>query len=162
MDNLVPVRLRFVRGEGFLSEAICAVTWSKWSHVEFWTPDGYLGAQVKGGIQVRPYDYCKVKAEAFAHVMLTPEQADGLWKFAYSQIGKPYDIAAIFGFLFHRDWAHQGKWFCSEFATASFIIGAQFPILNVANHEYVISPGLLALAPALVWEGGASPLLINS
>ena len=31
-----------------------------------------------------------------------------------SQIGKPYDYAAIIGFVFRRDWQADNRWFCSE------------------------------------------------
>jgi len=40
-----------------------------------------------------------------------------------SQLGKPYDLSALFGFLIHRDWHHAGKWFCTEFGAVAFEMG---------------------------------------
>jgi len=43
--------------------------------------------------------------------------------------GLPYDLPAIFGFMFHRDWTEEYSWFCSEFKTMAFIKGHSAPFM---------------------------------
>jgi uncharacterized protein YycO len=149
---MADIKLRFIEGVGWVSEAICKFTWSRWSHVEAWTPEGYLGAQTEGGVQIRPYDYCKVKAEAFATYSLPEADAQKVLEFLRAQIGKPYDFKAIAGFLFHRDWVAAAHWFCSELQAAAPDIAAHSPLLKVDQHkDNRISPGMLAMSPRLNW-----------
>jgi uncharacterized protein YycO len=39
---------------------------------------------------------------------------------ALSQVGKPYDLTALFGWLSGRDWQEEDKWFCSELVAWAF------------------------------------------
>lgn len=41
-------------------------------------------------------------------------EAEPVLAFARSQIGKPYDLSAVIGIPFHRDWQEDDKWFCAE------------------------------------------------
>jgi len=41
--------------------------------------------------------------------------------FLLLQIGKDYDISALFGIFLHRDWQKDNKWFCSELLAKSII-----------------------------------------
>jgi hypothetical protein len=38
------------------------------------------------------------------------------YRWLHRQLNKPYDVSAIIGFLFQRDWAEEDAWFCSELA----------------------------------------------
>lgn len=40
-----------------------------------------------------------------------------------SQVGKPYDLTALFGLLTHRDWQEPDAWFCSELVAWAFSQG---------------------------------------
>ena len=39
---------------------------------------------------------------------------------ARSQVGKPYDLTALFGLLVRRDWQEADAWFCSELTAWAF------------------------------------------
>ena len=147
LPDTVPVRIRFVRGEGWISRAICEVTWSRWSHVELVTDDGYLGAHNEGGVQVRDLDYAKVVDEMFGVAFVTKEQSERVLDYAMDQLGKPYDYTALAGIIFHRDWAAAKRWFCSELIAASFDY-AGVPLLKRIPYER-ITPGMLAQSPEL-------------
>src|SRR6478672_10407102 len=114
--------IRLVSGKGISSGIIKLGTFSKWSHVDLVTPDGcYLGARLDGGVRARNPGYDGPNADVqFAHVAMTQAQEFDLWKFAYEQIGKPYDFSAILGIAFRRDWREDDAWFCSELVAAAF------------------------------------------
>lgn len=98
--------------------AIRAITWSSWSHVAILLDDG--SAIEATWPKVRRVDAALIKSKhskwQVVDVPVPDEQA--AVKFAMSQIGKPYDVSALFGIMFHRNWADDSKWFCSELATA--------------------------------------------
>jgi uncharacterized protein YycO len=149
MMNLSTIKLRFVKGKGFASEAICAVTWSRWSHVEFALPNGYLGCQVNGGVALRKLNYDQVILEDFFNVSVTEKQKIDIFNFAYKQLGKPYDFSALVGILAHRDWHSEDSWFCSELVAAAFEAGGKPLLLNIENVDR-ITPGMLATSPLLI------------
>lgn len=142
--------VRFVRGKGLIARGIQFFTWGYWNHVELYTKTGYLGAQPNGGYRIRAYNYLEFDNEMFRGIQLAPEQEAAFWKWQYSQIGKPYDLTAIFGMLVRRDWQEDDSWFCSEVIAAGFeAINA--PILNDYGKEsYKITPRDIALSPLLV------------
>lgn len=139
----VPIKLRFIRGQGWISDSICKVTWSRYSHVEFVFKNGYFGAHLDKGVILRPFDYCKPAEEAFATAMLQPAQADALRAFLKDQEHKPYDLSAIFGILSHRDWHTPDSWFCSELVQAAFE-AADYPLVRADNLDRVTPGDLFA------------------
>lgn len=47
-------------------------------------------------------------------------------KFAEAQLGKKYDVSAIFGIVFqNRRWQDDDKWFCSELVEAILLAGGK-------------------------------------
>lgn len=110
--------LRFSRENTLLSWIIGVFTWSEYSHVEFVTSTGYLGA-APDGVKVRPMTARKGVEFILRHIDCTYEQELKTLDFARSQIGKPYDWSGVFGVALHRDWHEQDSWFCSELVMTS-------------------------------------------
>src|SRR5574337_1736896 len=119
----VKVHYRVVKGNtGVYDKIIKWYSRSPYTHAEFcWpldnpSPPQYLGAQPKGGVQIRPFNYLgKQPFDTFA-VEVTPRQKAQLHALLISQIDKPYDFRAILGmvlpFLDHG--RHNSAFFCSE------------------------------------------------
>lgn len=131
-----PIRIRLIRDNTLFSRLICWYTQSKWSHVEFVTDTGYLGVLPTGGVKIRTFDYAKVTAEEFREIEVEDGLASTFWKWAHSQIGKPYDWTAIFGLVLHRNWRSQNHWFCSELVTRGYEI-AGVKILSTDHINYI-------------------------
>lgn len=145
---MTTIRIRLVRDRGLLSTAICWWTWGKWSHVEICVPDGYLGARLIGGVQVRAFDYIRPRREEFREIAVTENEVGRFMAFARAQIGKPYDWLAIVGFGLRGRWSvAPHRWFCSELVDASFA-AAGVEILH-ANAAYRLSPRDIGLSPIL-------------
>lgn len=141
------IKIRFVDGPGFVSGCIKFWTWGEWSHVDVWTPTGWLGARSDGGVQIRPWDYTTVIKEEIRVITLDDVTEANLMQWFNSQIGKPYDYMAIVGMPFRQDWRSENKWFCSELVAAGF---AQFGVqLLDVDHVNRVSPRDLYLSPLL-------------
>lgn len=139
------IQLRFCRNKGIVSRLIRLITWSEYSHVEFVTIDGYLGALVNGGVQVRSFFYAPHNEFVYRHIDCTPEQEKVALSYARSQVGKPYDITAILGIMMHRDWRSPKAWFCSELCFAACEAGGiqllrEIPENRVTPQDIFISP----------------------
>lgn len=117
-------------------------TWSRFSHVDLVLPDGRLiGARGMGGVAVRnPDKYSRV-------ARYRVDAPDDVLRAACSQIGKPYDWGAIFGFIFRRNWQDKQRWFCSELIAWAFE-EAGHPLIN-GRDFYKVSPRDLLLSPYL-------------
>jgi hypothetical protein len=120
------ITLRFIRGYGLGSALIAWFGGGEYSHVDYAMPDGtWLGARndhiggVPPGVQIRPADYIRPVRQLTLALQTTPEQDRDHYAFLYSQIGKPYDRWAIFGFIFGRNWQDPGDWICSELQCAA-------------------------------------------
>lgn len=113
------ITVRFTASKSIACHIIRWLTWSEYSHVEFKTSTGYVGALPEGVVwKPRQYDpHCNY---ALAHITVTPQELVKINEFLKAQIGKPYDFGAIVGIWLHRDWSHPGKWFCSELVAATF------------------------------------------
>jgi uncharacterized protein YycO len=98
---------------------IRAVTWSNWSHVALIDGDYVIEAAWPVVRRVPLVDVLK-KHNHFQIVDLPCDNPRGVIEAAKSQIGKPYDLTALFGFLAHRDWQDTNKWFCSELVAWAF------------------------------------------
>lgn len=126
-------------------------THSAFSHVDLVLPDGrLLGARPAGGVQIRPPDYARFY-RVLQLLMRTPLAARH-YRYALSQVGKPYDWRAVIGFLLpSRDWRDENAWFCSELVAATFdgtrdrlvhLVGRDEPITRVTPNDLLISPRL--------------------
>ncbi len=72
-----------------------------------------IGGQA-AGVRIRPPDYDKWFIVTRISIAVTDDQYDAALAFLYAQIGKPYDMTAVFGFMLNRDWREDDSWFCSE------------------------------------------------
>lgn len=95
---------------------------SPYVHAEFhWPldqrlPEGFLGAQPKGGVAIRPADYLGSVARDTFVAQLSDTQYAKLQAWLRSQVGKPYDFRAIAGMalqFLNKD-SGDNAWFCSE------------------------------------------------
>lgn len=124
---------------------IRAVTWSPWSHVALVDGDEVIEATWPA---VRVAPLAEVIAAHSAHVIvdlpcLSPAE---VIKAARSQVGKPYDLTALFGLLMRRDWQEEDRWFCSELVAWAFSQSGS-PLFR-ADALHRITPQLLwMLAP---------------
>lgn len=137
------IKLRFISEHSIGSAAIRFWTWSKYSHVDIVLPEGYLGAR-KDGVKIRPFDYCKPSRVDMGIIECSDEVANKVIEFAKAQIGKPYDFEAITGIVFHRDWAEDDSWICSELVAAAFQNADDNLIDNKANR---VTPQMLIELP---------------
>ena len=144
------ITLRFIRGRGPLSALIAWFGGGEYSHVDFRMADGaWLGARsdriggVPAGVQVRPADYIKPLHEMRLSLKVTLEQYRDHFEFLYSQVGKPYDHWAIYGFIAGRNWRHPSAWVCSELqCAAAESADIMQPLVLTANR---ITPNDMAL-----------------
>jgi uncharacterized protein YycO len=141
------IKIRFVDGPGIVSDFIKFWTWSEWSHVDVWTPNGWLGARSNGGVQIRPWDYTKVDKEEIRAITLDDATETNIMNWFHAQIGKPYDFLAIAGMPFRQDWRSDKRWFCSELVAAGFQ-QAGVELLDV-DHLNRVTPRDLYLSPLL-------------
>lgn len=101
---------------------IRAVTWSEWSHVVIVDGDEAIEAVWPA---VRATSLYEVIDKHTAHYLvdIPCQYDDAIVAAARSQIGKPYDLTALFGILAHRDWQAPDSWFCSELVAWAFSQG---------------------------------------
>jgi uncharacterized protein YycO len=93
---------------------IRALTFSKWAHVAVVCPDGaVLEATWPHGVRWSTLGALLATHSSFEErtLPITPEA----FAWLRAQVGKPYDISALFAVLNPwRDWQEDDKWFCSE------------------------------------------------
>lgn len=143
------ITLRFVTCDDAISAGIRAAEYGFWaSHVEAMMPDGtLLGAHVNGGVLARVHDYDRAKftREQYVQIPTEPGVADAFHAFLRSQLGKPYDIAAIMGFLLERDWQNPNAWFCSELVAAALAACGWFPYALATEFNHITPRDLLLI-----------------
>src|SRR5574337_619479 len=117
------VYFRVVRGDsGIYSALIRWYSRSPYTHTEFcWPlddpePPKYLGAQPKGGVAIRPFNYLGAQPFDTFAVEVTPKQKAELHALLLSQLGRPYDFRAIAGMVIPAldGGRHALAFFCSE------------------------------------------------
>lgn len=134
-----------------ISASIRYITRSWASHVEFVDADsGYtLGARYKGGVQWRP----ALGSSHYTYIeWYTHPRIDDAVLWARSQIGKPYDLTAIFGILTDRKWQSPDSWFCSELVAAAFL-NVGVPLFQPSTRLNRVFPGHIPMSLALTFDG---------
>lgn len=148
------IELRFVREAGLCSDAIAWFGGDLgFSHVgavvrgpdrPWWWPrnlsycgsPGYeLGARLspdrsltgRPGVQLRPLDYVRFVREECVSIPATPDQEHDFWSAWSRQLGCPYSIRTILGFVFDREFRDRGHWDCSTGCAWSLVEGGVFP-----------------------------------
>jgi len=118
-QGLNMVYLLFTTNEGWVAKTIRFMTRSEYSHVDFlFEKDcgvGYyaLGSTVKKGVEVVSI-LDRIKGSSKYCVMEALGCEDVVRDSLISQIGKPYDWTAVFGYILRRNWNDDQAWFCSE------------------------------------------------
>ncbi len=121
--------------------AIRVFTWSDWSHVGIIDGDEIIEA-VWPRVRVSKLEEAKNKYESWVIAEVKTRNDAEIIKAARSQVGKPYDIGAIFGFVARRNWEKTDKWFCSELVAWAF---------SQAN-EPLFRPGTFSrVTPQHIW-----------
>ena len=112
-------------------------------------PEGLLGASDPGGVMIRPPDYEPFKLRQRATIKTG--MADAIVALAKTQIGKPFDGAALHAFLHpdhpqtqSRDWRNVAAWFCAELHTWTC------ETLGFWPYRLLVSPNLVAPADLLL------------
>jgi hypothetical protein len=148
------VRVRFIRGTGFVSWAIARVTGSLFSHVEFGTPEGtWIGAHIGGGIMERPANYCNPAREYVYEIPCSAVQAQEALTWMRSRIGTKYNVLDIVGLLFQaRTLCSAHRYICSQFCTAGLleVFGAARVLNVLTSWSFRITPETLHLSPIFV------------
>lgn len=122
------VRVLFTRRHHPGSVAICAFTWSAWSHVDLIDDTGsapvLIGAIAFQGVVQESLEQRLAKASRAALVEFPVSDAASVIAAARGQLGKPYDWAGIAGLVTrNRDWQAEDSWFCSELVAWAFTQG---------------------------------------
>jgi len=145
------IRLQFVREADIASDVIAWFSQGNLSHVDAVLPGGaLLGARsdrvggAPSGVQIRTPGYAKFALVVPFTVPATPDQEETFLKFLLSQVGKPYDHQAIWGFAVGRNWREEDSWICSELQAAALEHAGVCPCLYLAANK--ITPVALALA----------------
>lgn len=130
------LRYQFVRADDVLSDLIAVAGAGDFSHVDLLLDDDtLLGARhdaVGGkppGVQIRTRNYASWSKQVIIAVPCTTLQKATALNFATAQIGRPYDIVAILGFVAGRNWRDPAAWFCSELGAATGEHGGLWPQL---------------------------------
>jgi uncharacterized protein YycO len=143
------IQLRFFGGSGISSRAIEWFSGGYFSHVAaIWSETELLDSRsdivagVPSGVERRPIAAEKASIMVTMELPTTPLQTIAWRNFLASQIGKPYDKPAIWGFAFNRDWREPDSWFCSELQAAALEKASICPQLYAPNNK--ITPVALA------------------
>ncbi|MBK5914573.1 YiiX/YebB-like N1pC/P60 family cysteine hydrolase [Rhodocyclus purpureus] len=143
---MASIRLLFSTSHHPISAAIRACTWSKWSHVALL--DGPFAIEaVATGVRKVPALEAMDRAKRAVAVELQCRDPRAVIAAAESQIGKPYDFAAIVGFGLRRDWQEDDRWFCSELVAWAFQRAGQ-PLFRAECMHRITPEHLWMLAPA--------------
>jgi hypothetical protein len=150
------IRLRFISENNLMSPVVCWWTGCEFSHVEVCLPEGYLGARpfaehidgktIPPGVQIRPFNYLTPKKEAFATIDVDDDVTSRVINVLREQIGKEYDLRAILGFPFNRDWRETNAFICSELCAYAFEQVGR-PLLNPVAKVSRLSPRDILLSP---------------
>ncbi len=152
------LHIQFSTSTAFMSGIIRRLCHSEYSHVDMVIPgEGLLGVSGSdkdindiGGVQIRPpgmWPYLHPPRTA----RLLTGGADAIIELAKTQIGKPFDNKALYGFLDDmghepkRDWRDHGAWFCSEFVTWALEASHFFPYTLLPAKNRITPADLLLL-----------------
>ena len=121
----------YARSHTLISWLIRFDTWSPWSHIAIYVSADntviearfpgivamlrhYLLRKDAPGVREVPLEvFLKDNGTVQAVEYECKNDAKGI-AWARSQVGHMYDWSGLFGFPFHRDWAHSAEWWCSE------------------------------------------------
>jgi hypothetical protein len=154
MPNLV---IRFIRTTGFVSRAICFITFSYEDHVEALNRagDAWVGAHAGTGIQARPLSWADSSLlwSREYTIPVTDEQYERAMAFQESAIGKKYNYLGCLGVLFRRrKWNNPLRKDCSEhvFELLTAAFGGMPPMNVEPEYSWTITPESLHTAALFI------------
>lgn len=105
----------FAKGRKPISYAIRLLTWSRWSHVAVLDGDMVIEAAGGVGVTVTPLNDFLARYTDTEIASIPCDSLERAYGRLHAQVGKPYDLWALFGILFRVGrWSNPDKWFCSE------------------------------------------------
>lgn len=141
------IKLLFTANHSPFSYAIRVATWSPYSHVDVVLDhDLVVGATVRHGVSLRHID--DVLEASSKHLFVELDAPESVKCRVLSQLGKPYDLPGLFGFLTKRDWQIEDRWFCSELV--AWALEREGVRLFNEKH-WRVTPRDLLIAPACRW-----------
>ena len=116
------MKLIFCRANDPISWYVRLLTWSKWSHVGIVDGPNVVEAYFPYVRVSKLSDVIRAHSRvAFKDLFCKNNQA--ALNAAISQIGKPYDMKALFGLPFNRNWQDDDSWYCSEIIAWAILQG---------------------------------------
>ena len=105
----------FARSRHPLSYLIRAFTWARWSHVGVIMPDNTIIESIAGkGVIVSTLQDFKKRNKQFHICQLPVRDRQDALRLLRKEVGKPYDMTAIYSLVMRSDWQEADSWFCSE------------------------------------------------
>lgn len=126
---MIKVHLYKTKGR-IIPQIIRFMTFSRWNHVGITVDDVYYESEYGRGVTVdRNKHEAFYEDEYVIYLNVGAHQLEAVKRFLKDQVGKPYDIFAIFALPFRSRWQRPDKWFCSELVAAALKEGdiAHFP-----------------------------------
>lgn len=147
------ITLQFVANNSLGSRLIKWFDHGAYSHVDSVLEDGsLLGARsgkidgIAAGVQVRSaYYVARYGFVKRVRLETSNEVAASYYEFVRAQIGKPYDMTAIWGFVAGRDWMEDDAWFCSELVVAGLVCSRLLPHKPSAPCNKIAPDGALLI-----------------
>lgn len=110
------IKVIFARSPKPFSLAIRLFTWSHWSHVAVIMPDGKTVIEARGGegvVETHINEFKRRYVE-YKSCRLPVMDRQEAFRELRKELGKPYDMTAIYSMVFRRNWQETDSWFCSE------------------------------------------------
>lgn len=140
------MRIMLCRSEKIGSRIIRWMTGSVWSHAALIADDGRAIEAVWPRVRMTTPAKIANSHTAYTFVDIYCQNEQLALDHAFDQIGRPYDITALFGWLTGRDWQEEDSWFCSELVAWAFAQGGS-PLFREGTLSRVTPQHLWMLRP---------------
>lgn len=110
------IKVIFARSPKPFSLAIRLFTWSHWSHVAVIMPDEKTVIEAVGGkgvVETHINEFKRRYVEYKSCHLPVMDRREA-YRTLRRELGKPYDMTAIYSMVFRRNWQETDSWFCSE------------------------------------------------
>jgi len=149
------IKIAQYKGKSWISKIIKFVSRGEYSHTAIMLEEDYIVEAWQGSDSVRV-----IQSLSSGHIPgtevdiysidLGKKQEERFRKFVQDQVGKPYDLWGIHGFLWRRDTQRSQSWFCSELFAAAYQEAGK-KLYNDTEPSQ-ISPSMVARSIALKLE----------
>lgn len=150
------ITIRFIRTRGFVSWAICFLTFSYADHCEAKNRagDAWVGAHAGTGIEARPLDWANkglIWCREY-NLPCTEEEYERAMSFQEAAIGTKYNYRGCLGILLRmRKLNGPKRKDCSEHLFELLAYAFQKPPLNVlVEFSWMVTPETLHLSPIFI------------